>query len=83
MLIWFCCCIPISTNSEAIQPAPWDDPIELSADEQPDWVCAICLESEPRTVIKFQKCMHMMHPECANQMLKYHLVCPECKSPLR
>ena len=69
-------------NTEIITPAPWDAPIDLSDNEQPDWTCAICLESQPRRVVKFQNCMHMMHPECARELIKYHSVCPECKEPL-
>jgi hypothetical protein len=67
---------------KTVEPAPWDDPIDLSDTEQPDWTCAICLESQPRRVVKFHNCMHMMHPECARQILPCHSSCPECKLPI-
>ena len=79
VLHWGCL---IQPNNKIVRPAPWDDPIDLSDSEQPDWTCAICLESQPRRIVKFQNCMHMMHPECAKEMLKFHTICPECKKPL-
>lgn len=70
-------------RDSTIHPAPWTDPIDLLENEHVEWTCAICLESDPRRVVKLNNCTHMLHPHCAKTLVESnHTLCPMCKKPL-
>lgn len=70
-------------NTSRSTRALWMNPIDLSEDESIEWSCVICLESDPRQVVKLRNCQHMLHFQCAKTLvLSNHTLCPICKTSL-